>query len=158
MWQTHCSVKQVCPFNFMLGLLNYCTKCNREVSDCVSVPLCRDKNLPERAELFQRKWHSLGDDPCCPHHTWVRPTLPLALLMLALNCSLKTNISSVSQNRLWRMTILLNRWTTENSNLDHFASFLIIWSKVNWNDVRELIRVPLLYSAYSITSQTLTRL
>lgn len=58
----------------MLGLLNYCIKCNGEVSDCVRVSVrmgwFRDKkDLPEKAELLQWKCHSDGDDACHPHDT-----------------------------------------------------------------------------------------
>lgn len=63
------------PFSFMLGLLNYCTKCDSEASDgeCEWVwAWVRSeikKNHPEKAELFQWQCHSDGDNPCRPHHT-----------------------------------------------------------------------------------------
>lgn len=57
----------------MLGLLNYCTEYNGEVSGGVSanlrMSLFSDKDLPERAETFQWTCHLDGPDPCYPCHT-----------------------------------------------------------------------------------------
>lgn len=48
-------------------------------------------------------------------------------------------ILNVSNNSLWGSDILLSEWTLKSLNLDRFASFLIIWSKSDWSNRRELI-------------------
>lgn len=131
----------------MLGLLNYCTKCNGEVSDCVRVSVCMGWFQRQKKISLKKQNYCSGSVTrmAMTHATHMTPEQGLlccsCVLLFAFDVLSGENVLNVSDNRLWGMSSLLFQWTTESSNLDHFASFLIIRSENDWKNRRQLISV-----------------